>query len=53
MTIIADLKTWLDICPKSPDSKDPLTGNIVNGFKHCCDLNHSTITIFSDHVEGN
>ena len=46
-------KTWLDICPKSPDSKDPLTGNIVNGFKHCCDLNQRTVTIFCDHVEGN
>ena len=34
-------------------SKDPLTGNIVNGFKHCCDLNHSPVTIFSDHFEGN
>ena len=46
-------KTWLDIWSKSPDSKDSLTGNIVNGSKHCCDLNHSTVTIFSDHVEGN
>ena len=60
MTFIADLfpklrtpKNVLDICPKSPDSKDPLTGNIVNGFKHCWNLNHSTVTIFSDHVEGN
>ena len=24
-----------------------------HGFKHCCDLNHSTVIIFSDHVEGN
>ena len=60
MTLIADLfpklrtpKKWLDICPKSPVSKDPLTDNMVNGFKHCCDLNHSTVTIFSDHFEGN
>ena len=46
-------KTWLDICPKSPFWKDPLTGNMVNAFKHCCDLNHSTVIIFSDHCEGN
>ena len=46
-------KTWLDICPKSPVSKYPLTGNMVNGFKNFCDLNHSTVTIFSDHFEGN
>ena len=46
-------KTWLDICPRSPVSKDPLTGNMVNGFKHCCDLENSTVTIFSDHLEGN
>ena len=60
MTFIADLfpklrtaKTLLDIYPKSPVSKDPLTGNMVNAFKHCCDLNHSTVTIFSNHFEGN
>ena len=46
-------KTWLDICLKSPVSKDPLTGNMVNGPKHCCDLNGSTVTLFSDHFEGN
>ena len=46
-------KTWLDICPKSLVSKDPLTGNMLNAFKHCCDLNHSIVTIFSDHFEGN
>ena len=46
-------KTWLDICPKSPVLKYPLTGNMVNGFKHCSHLNHSTVTIFSDHFEGN
>ena len=59
MTFIADLfaklrtpKNVLDICPKSPVSKDPLTGNMVNAFKYFCDLNHSTVTIFSDHFEG-
>ena len=33
--------------------KDPLTGNTVNRFKHGCDLEHSTFTIFTDHLEGN
>ena len=46
-------KTWLDICPKSPVSKAPLTGNMRNGFKHCCDLDNSTVSIFADHLEGN
>ena len=46
-------KTWLDICPKSPLSKDPLTANMVNGFKHCCNLDNSTVTIFTDHFGGN
>ena len=22
-------------------------------FKHCCDLEHSTVTIITDHLEGN
>ena len=26
---------------------------MVSAFKHCCDLKHSTVTIFSDHFEGN
>ena len=55
MTLIADLFPKLRT-PKNvvrPVSKDPFTGNIVNGFKHCCDLIHSTVTIFSDHFEGN
>ena len=44
---------WLDTCLKSPVSKDPLAGNMVNETKHCCDLNDSTVTIFSYHFEGN
>ena len=44
---------WLDICPISPVSKEPLTGNMVNGFKQCCNLDNSTVTIFTDHLEGN
>ena len=38
---------------KSPVSKNPFKTHMVNGFKHCCDLNDSTVTIFSDHFEGN
>ena len=60
MTCIANLfpklrtpKNVVRYMYKKFDSKDPLTGNIVNGFKHCCDLNHSTVTIFCDHFEGN
>ena len=59
MTLIADFfrhnalrKTWLDLCPKSPISKDPLTGNMVNGFKHCWDVNNRNLAIFSDDFEG-
>ena len=43
---------FLDICLKSPFSEDPLTANMVNGPKHCCNLNDSPITIFSDHFGG-
>ena len=38
---------------KESVSKDPLTGNMVNWFKHCCDLDNSTVTIFTDHLESN
>ena len=44
-------KTWLDICQKSPVSEDLLPGKMVNGSKHCCNLNDSTVTIFSDLFE--
>ena len=36
-----------------PLSKDPLLDNMLNGFKHCCDLENSTVAIFTDHLEGN
>ena len=35
-------KTWLDKCLKSPVSEDHLTGSVVNGLKHCFNLNDST-----------
>ena len=43
----------LDICVKSPVLKDPLTGDMVNEFKHCCNVDNSIVTIFTDHFEGN
>ena len=45
-------KTWLDKCLKSPVSEDPLTSNMVNGPKHCWNLNDATFTIFIDPLEG-
>ena len=45
--------TWEDICVKSLVSEDPLTGNMVNGPRNCCNLNDSTVTIFIDHFGGN
>ena len=44
-------KTWLDNCLKSPVSEDPSTSNMVNGPKHCWNLNDTTITIFIDPSE--
>ena len=46
-------KTWLDQCLKSPVSENPLTSDVVNGTKHCWNLNDSTFTIFIDPCEGN
>ena len=41
-------KPWLDKCLKSPVSVDPFKSNMVNGTKHCSNLNHSTFGIFID-----
>ena len=46
-------KPWLYKCIKSLVSEDPSKSNIVNGPKHCSNLNHSTISIFIDQSEGN
>ena len=46
-------KTWLDKYKKSTPSENPWRSNMVNGQKHCCNLNHSTFIIFIDHCEGN
>ena len=45
-------KTWLDKGLKRPVSEDHLAGNVVNGPKHCFNLNDSTFTIFIDHCKG-
>ena len=41
-------KKWLYKCLKSPLSEYHLTGNVVNGSKHCFHVNYSTFTIFID-----
>ena len=46
-------KTWLEKCLKSHDSEDPSTSNMVNGPKHCSNLNESNFTKFTDHFERN
>ena len=38
--------TWLDKCLKSLVSEDHLTGNVVNGSKHCFNASpYSLITV--------
>ena len=46
-------KTWLDKCLKSPASEDASRSNMVNGAKHCWNLNGSTFTLFVGHCESN
>ena len=46
-------KDGLDKCLKSPVSEDLSRGNIVNGRKHCLNLNDSTLTILIAHCEDN
>ena len=45
-------KACLDNCLKSPVSEDPSRSNMVNGPKHCWNLNASTFTILIDNSEG-
>ena len=44
-------KTWLNNCLISPVSADPSACNMVNGNKHCYNLNDSTFTRFIDNFE--
>ena len=60
MTLIADLfpklrtpENMARYMSKKSRFKGPFDSNMVNGFKHCCDLDNSTVTIFTDHLEGN
>ena len=46
-------KTCLDKCLKSPVSGDHSTSNMLNGPKHCWNLNNSTLNIFINDIEGN
>ena len=46
-------KRWLDKCLKTIVSEDRSTSNMVNGPKHCWNLNGSTFTIFIDPCERN
>ena len=46
-------KSWLDKYLKSPVSEDPSTSSMVNGSKHCWNVEESTFTIFIGHCEGN
>ena len=39
--------------PKNPVSGALITGNVVNGPKHCVNLNESTFTICIDHFQDN
>ena len=46
-------KTWLDKCLNSPFSADALTDKVVNGPKHCFNLNDSIFIICIHHCERN
>ena len=60
MTFIADLfpklrtpKNVVRYLSKKSRFKGPFDRQMVYGLKHYFDLEHGTITIFSDHFEGN
>ena len=46
-------KWWLDKCLQRPVSEDPSSDYMVNGLKHCFNLNGGTFGRFIDHCEGN
>ena len=45
--------TWLDKYLKRDTREVPLTSNMVNGPKHCSELNESSFTKFIDPCESN
>ena len=55
--VFPKLPTPKDVIRKIPLKKhvsdDPLTNNVVNGPKHCFNLNDSTFTMFIDECETN
>ena len=46
-------KPWLNKSLKSSISEDASKGNMVNGSKHCSNLNRRTFAIFIYQCEGN
>ena len=46
-------KLGLDKCLKNSLSEDPCNRNMVNGPKHCCNMDNGNFTIFADHCEHN
>ena len=46
-------KRGSDKCLKNPSSECPSTNNMVNGQKHCCNLDGGTFIIYIDHSEDN
>ena len=60
MTLIADVfpklgppKKVIDKGLKNPHSEDPYKRNMVNGPKHCRNLEDANFTIFVDHCKHN
>ena len=46
-------KSRLNKCLKIPASEYTSRNNMVNGHKHCCNLDDVTFTIFIDQSEDN
>ena len=46
-------KRGLDKCLKYDASENPSTNKMVNGHKHCCNLDDSTFIIFIDDSQHN
>ena len=46
-------KRWLDKCLQNPASEYPSTNNMLNGHKHCWNLDDVSLTLFIDHTEHN
>ena len=53
MTLVGTPENNLDQCLISPVLGGPSKSNMVNGWKHCSNMNDHTFIIFIDHSEGN